>query len=148
MKTLFLNPPSFEGFDGGAGSRYQATREVRSFWYPTWLCQAAALIPDSRVVDGPADDLTVEDVLDIARDFEMVIIYTSTPSFANDAATAGRMKEQRPDVLIGFVGPHVNGAAGRIAEGGARGRFCGAAGVRVLRAEDRAGRAARRRSRT
>ena len=43
MKTLFLNPPSYEGFDGGAGSRYQARREVRSFWYPTWLAQAAAL---------------------------------------------------------------------------------------------------------
>ena len=37
MKTLFLNPPSYEDFDGGAGSRYQATREVWSFWYPTWL---------------------------------------------------------------------------------------------------------------
>ena len=24
MRTLFLNPPSFEGFDGGAGARYQA----------------------------------------------------------------------------------------------------------------------------
>ena len=22
LKTLFLNPPSFEGFDGGAGARY------------------------------------------------------------------------------------------------------------------------------
>jgi hypothetical protein len=22
LRTLFLNPPSFEGFDGGAGSRY------------------------------------------------------------------------------------------------------------------------------
>jgi len=46
-RTLFLNPPSFEGFDGGAGSRYQARREVRSFWYPTWLAQPAALVPDS-----------------------------------------------------------------------------------------------------
>ena len=27
MRTLFLNPPSFEGFDGGAGSRYQAKRD-------------------------------------------------------------------------------------------------------------------------
>ncbi len=44
-KTLFLNPPSYEGFDGGAGSRYQAKREVRSFWYPTWLAQVAALVP-------------------------------------------------------------------------------------------------------
>ena len=22
-------------FDGGAGARYQARREIRSFWYPT-----------------------------------------------------------------------------------------------------------------
>ena len=42
MKTLFLNPPSFDGFDGGAGSRYQAKREIKSFWYPTWLAQPAA----------------------------------------------------------------------------------------------------------
>ena len=28
LKTLFLQAPSFEGFDGGAGSRYQARREV------------------------------------------------------------------------------------------------------------------------
>ncbi len=25
-KTLFLSPPSFDGFDGGAGARYQARR--------------------------------------------------------------------------------------------------------------------------
>ena len=47
MKTLFLNPPSYEGFDGGAGSRYQARREIRLFWYPTWLAQPAALVPGS-----------------------------------------------------------------------------------------------------
>ena len=28
LKTLFLNPPSFENFDGGAGSRWPATREI------------------------------------------------------------------------------------------------------------------------
>ena len=53
MKTLFLHPPSFDGFDGGAGSRYQARREIRSFWYPTWLAQPAALVPGSKLVDAP-----------------------------------------------------------------------------------------------
>src|SRR6516162_10049697 len=53
MKTLFLNPPSYEGFDGGAGSRYQAKREIRSFWYPTWLAQVAALVKDSKLIDAP-----------------------------------------------------------------------------------------------
>lgn len=108
MKTLFLNPPSFQGFDGGAGSRWQAKREVKSFWYPTWLAQAAALVPDSRLVDATADDLTPEDVLKIALDYEMVIVFTSTPSFANDADIAAKMKENRPDTIIGFVGPPVS----------------------------------------
>ena len=54
LKTLFLQAPSFDGFDGGAGSRYQAKREIRSFWYPTWLAQPAALIPTSKLIDAPA----------------------------------------------------------------------------------------------
>ena len=32
LRTLFLHPPAWEGFDGGAGSRYQARREIRCFW--------------------------------------------------------------------------------------------------------------------
>ena len=31
MRTLFLQAPSFDGFDGGAGARYQTRREIRSF---------------------------------------------------------------------------------------------------------------------
>ena len=37
MKTLLMNPPSFENFDGGASSRWPATREIESYWYPVWL---------------------------------------------------------------------------------------------------------------
>ena len=58
LRTLFLHPPAAAGFDGGAGSRYQARREIRSFWYPTWLAQPAALVPGSRLVDAPPDGLT------------------------------------------------------------------------------------------
>jgi hypothetical protein len=39
-----------EKFDGGAGSRYPARREIHSFWYPTWLAQPAALVPDSKLI--------------------------------------------------------------------------------------------------
>jgi hypothetical protein len=59
-RFFFLNPPSYEGFDGGAGSRYQAKREIRSFWYPTWLAQAAAWCPDSKVLDAPVEDIDLE----------------------------------------------------------------------------------------
>ena len=61
MKTLFLHPPSFDGFDGGAGSRYQARREIRSFWYPTWLAQPAALVPGSKLIDAPPAGIGLDD---------------------------------------------------------------------------------------
>ena len=107
MKTLFLQAPSFDGFDGGAGSRYQCRREVKSFWYPTWLAQPAALVPDSRVLDAPADELSVEDSLDIAAEYALVIIHTSTPSFPTDAKFAELLKARKPDILIGLVGAKV-----------------------------------------
>jgi len=107
MKTLFINPPSFEGFDGGAGSRYQARREIRSFWYPTWLAQPAAMVPGSRLIDAPPDGLSVEQVAPLARDYELVVLHTSTPSFANDAKFAATLKEHNPEVMVGMVGAHV-----------------------------------------
>jgi hopanoid biosynthesis associated radical SAM protein HpnJ len=104
LKTLFLQAPSFDGFDGGAGSRYQAKREVKSFWYPTWLAQPAALVADSRVVDAPADDLSVEQTRAIAADYALVIMHTSTPSFPTDARFAELLKLDNPDILVGMVG--------------------------------------------
>jgi len=105
--TLFLNPPSYEGFDGGAGSRYQARREIRSFWYPTWLAQPAAMVPGSRLIDAPPDGLTVEQVAPLARDYELAVLHTSTPSFPNDARFAARLKEENPRIQVGMVGAHV-----------------------------------------
>ncbi len=106
MRTLFLNPPSFEGFDGGAGARYQARREIRSFWYPTWLAQAAALVPDSVLIDAPPHDLSIDDVVARAPEFELLILHTSTPSLAQDSKTAARMKEANPRLRVGLVGSH------------------------------------------
>ncbi|MGA8707672.1 MAG: hopanoid biosynthesis associated radical SAM protein HpnJ [Steroidobacteraceae bacterium] len=104
IRTLFLQAPSFDGFDGGAGSRYQAKREVKSFWFPTWLAQPAALVPNSRLLDAPADGLNVAQTLAIARDFGLVIMHTSTPSFPTDARFAEMLKQQNPSVLVGLVG--------------------------------------------
>ncbi len=105
-KTLFLSPPSFDGFDGGAGSRYQAKREVTSYWYPTWLAQPAALVPNSRLLDCPPHEIGVEECLRIAKEYDHVVIHTSTPSLRNDCKVAEAIKEQKPNALIGFVGAH------------------------------------------
>lgn len=106
MKVAFLNPPSYEDFDGGAGSRYQATREVTSFWYPTWLCYPAGMIKDSRVIDAPAGHYSLEKTISLVKDFELVVIYTSTASFKKDVGTAQAIKAARKDVKIAVVGPH------------------------------------------
>jgi hopanoid biosynthesis associated radical SAM protein HpnJ len=107
LRTLFLNPPSYEGFDGGAGARYQARREIKSFWYPTWLAQPAALISNSKLIDAPADALSLEEVLQRAKGFELCIFHTSTPSFDNDVRVAQTLKKAYPEMKIGFVGAHV-----------------------------------------
>ena len=107
MRTLFLNPPSYEDFDGGAGSRYQAKREVWSFWYPTWLAYPAGMLPGARLLDAPPLDLSVEETVRIARDYDHVVVHTSTPSFRADVRTAQAIKDAKPDTVIGFVGGHV-----------------------------------------
>ena len=73
MKPLFLNPPTFDDFDGGAGARYQASREVTSFWYPTWLAQPAALGEGSRLIDAPPHKQTMADVLPLAKAYDLVL---------------------------------------------------------------------------
>jgi hopanoid biosynthesis associated radical SAM protein HpnJ len=106
--TLLLNPPSFQDFDGGAGSRYQATREVRSFWYPTWLCYPAGLIPASRVVDAPPENMSVDQVANLAGDFELAVLFTTQPSFQHDLATVSRLKANNSKLKVGLVGPQVS----------------------------------------
>ncbi len=106
MRTLFLNPPSYGGFDGGAGSRYQARREIRSFWYPTWLAYAAGLVPESRLLDAPPANMGIDEVIQQARGFNLIIINTSTPTISNDIRIAELLKDHYPGVKVGFVGPH------------------------------------------
>ncbi len=107
MKTLFLQPPSFEGYDGGAGARYQNKREIKSFWYPTWLAQPAALVEGSRLIDGPPGKLTMADVLADVRGRDLVVLHTSTPSFDQDVKTARALKDANPTLKIGMIGAKV-----------------------------------------
>ena len=97
MKTLFLQPPSFDGFDGGAGSRYQARREIQSFWFPTWLAQPAALVPGSKLIDAPPAGIGLDAVTRAAREHELCVIHTSTPSFAVRREGGGGAEGGEPD---------------------------------------------------
>ncbi|MGZ5916702.1 MAG: hopanoid biosynthesis associated radical SAM protein HpnJ [Methyloceanibacter sp.] len=107
MRTLFLQAPSFDGFDGGAGSRYQARREIRSFWFPTWLAQPAALVANSKLVDAPPHGVRIADVAARARDYDLVVLHTSTPSFAADVAAVEALKAANPNLMAGLIGAKV-----------------------------------------
>ncbi len=107
MRTLCLHPPSYEGFDGGAGSRYQARREIRSFWYPTWLAQVAAVVPGSKLIDAPAAGISLGDVVPQATDYDLAVLHTSSPSFPGDVRAAEALKAENPSLTVGFVGAKV-----------------------------------------
>ena len=107
MRTLFLNPPSFEGFDGGASSRWPASREIESYWYPVWLCYPAGLLPDSKVVDAPPHRVSIDQTVALAKDYELLVLFTSTPGFEVDLKMSEMMKDANPKLKVCFVGPPV-----------------------------------------
>jgi hopanoid biosynthesis associated radical SAM protein HpnJ len=129
MRTLFLQAPSFDGFDGGAGSRYQARREIKSFWYPTWLAQPAALIENSKLIDAPPHKVSLGDVVGQVKNFDHVVIHTSTPSFKSDARVAEALKSENPNLTIGMIGakvavnPEVSLREGKVIDYVARNEF-------------------------
>jgi hopanoid biosynthesis associated radical SAM protein HpnJ len=107
MRTLFLNPPSFEGFDGGAGSRWPAAREIESYWYPVWICYPAGMLADSKVVDAPPHKISIEQTVAMAKDFELLVLFTSSPGFDVDIRIAEMMKDSNAKLKVAFVGPPV-----------------------------------------
>ena len=108
LKTLFLNPPSFENFDGGAGSRWPATREIESYWYPVWLAYPAGMLEGARLLDAPPHHISAEQTIEIAKSYEFLVLFTSTPGFPGDIGLAREIKKANPTIKIAFVGPHVS----------------------------------------
>src|ERR1700733_13307547 len=108
LKTLFLNPPSFENFDGGAGSRWPATREIESYWYPVWLAYPAGMLEGARLLDAPPHHVSGEETIEIAKGYEFLVLFTSTPGFPGDILLSRAIKKANPKIKIAFVGPHVS----------------------------------------
>ena len=106
MKTVLLNPPSFENFDGGAGSRWPATREIESYWFPVWLSYPAGLIPGSRLLDASPHGIDWKQTVEICKGYEFLVLFTSTVGFGSDIKLLRKIKEGNPSLKVAFVGPH------------------------------------------
>jgi hopanoid biosynthesis associated radical SAM protein HpnJ len=107
LKTLFLNPPSFENFDGGASSRWPATREIESYWYPVWLAYPAGMLEGSRLLDANPHHVSWTEVSEILKDYEFVVLFTSTIGWTGDQRAVEKIKAEHPNLKIAFVGPPV-----------------------------------------
>ena len=96
LKTLLLNPPSFENFDGGASSRWPATREIESYWYPVWLAYPAGMLEGSKLLDAPPHHVSAEETIEMAKGFEFLVLFTSTVGWAGDHKRKIPMRLKEP----------------------------------------------------
>jgi hopanoid biosynthesis associated radical SAM protein HpnJ len=65
------------------------------------------LLPDSKVVDAPPHKISIEQTVAMASDFELLVLFTSTPGFHVDCKIAEMMKDTNPKLKVAFVGPPV-----------------------------------------
>ena len=65
------------------------------------------MIPDSRVLDAPPHKVSIDQTVALASDYELLVLFTSTPGFHVDVKIAEMMKDLNPKLKVVFVGPHV-----------------------------------------
>jgi anaerobic magnesium-protoporphyrin IX monomethyl ester cyclase len=112
VKLLFLNPP-FKP-EHGRFSREQRSPAITkggTFYYPIWLCYAAAVLQNDgfciKIIDAPARRMTYEQVEQQAAAYapNIIVVDTSTPSIVNDVGIADQLKEITGAFTV-LVGTH------------------------------------------
>ena len=63
---------------------------------------------DARLLDAPSHHVSAEETINIARDYEFLVLFTSTPGFPGDIRLVKKIREINPKIKIAFVGPHVS----------------------------------------
>lgn len=104
MRTLFLNYSSTAAFGGGSGDRSPEPPGMRLGWYPVYLARCAAELPESRLIDAVADELGDEQLLLLARGFELCVVHSTRRSLAADLRFIGRLRERHPNMRLGLIG--------------------------------------------
>ena len=60
-----------------------------------------------KVVDAPPQGVSIEQTVEMATEFELLVLFTSTPGFDVDVKISKMMKARNPNLKICFVGPPV-----------------------------------------
>jgi len=108
MRVFLLNPPYVPEFMRSA--RWATVSISGSNWYPIYLAYCTGLLEKyghkTKLVDGPVDKLSHEEVLKMAEDFspDITVIYISDKSLDNDIAIGEKIKELTGSYIV-LVGP-------------------------------------------
>lgn len=106
-----LNPPFLPNYS--RNSRSPAVTKGGTIYYPIWLAYATGVLEkggfDVKLVDAPAQKLTLEDIVKIATNFnpKIIVVDTSTPSIYNDVKVASKLKNVT-NAFVVLVGTHVS----------------------------------------
>ena len=65
------------------------------------------MLEGARLLDAPPHYISAEQTVEIAKDYEFLVLFTSTPGFPGDIGLARAIKAANPEIKIAFVGPHV-----------------------------------------
>jgi len=68
------------------------------------------MLEGSRLLDAPPHHISSEETIRIGKDYEFLVLFTSTPGWQGDIRLAAAMKEANPKLKIAFVGPPVTTA--------------------------------------
>lgn len=111
MKILMLNPPFLFRFS--RTSRSPAISKGGCVYYPIWMGYATGVVEkaghDVKLLDCPANGMSLEEVVKIVSDWkpDLIVVDTVTASFNNDVKVVEKLKDTRPEAFTIMVGTHV-----------------------------------------
>lgn len=124
MKIILLSPPYLPEYMRNGRCDYVSWSDTQ--WYPIWLAYCGALLESQhghlvQLIDAPAQRIGHKETFKRIADFspELLIVYSSTQSQANDIAFAEKIKDSLGCSVV-FVGPFVSIDAGAILRSSAK----------------------------
>src|SRR6266481_3599429 len=64
------------------------------------------MIPGSRLLDASPHKINWQQTVQICKDYEFLVLFTSTVGFDSDIKLLRKIKEANPSMKVAFVGPH------------------------------------------
>src|SRR6202789_4120489 len=65
------------------------------------------MLENSKVLDAPAHGVSIDQTVAMAKDYDLLVLFTSSPGFHVDVRIANMMKESNANMKVCFVGPPV-----------------------------------------